>query len=560
MVDSYSELGYRYSGLTVPTEVASDALGTGGELNTFLKPVAESKAESGVVAGARNLLTKGAWYQKFATALGTIAASATAFQVGWSIGEAIDGFFGIGGSDAGAYEPTYSTLAPKSYKAVDAGDPIATVNCGGNAGTDFCVEKPKASMAGFVIIWEQVQGPNVGYSTTYLGECLSGKYCNKGQVLGQPAGAEEVRVLHYSNANGEGVGDYWFIPARMQGRSPEGGVDVAGVSQPAATPPTASVARKAAEEVLKSSAPEDEEFNAWAFHHGARPSGVSESDVADPLAPKMVGVPVACHVGGQRSSCVAALQELEVVPEITELTWSTAVLPAVDPTEPETAREEGANQITEVPSPLPSEIEKGSEFAFSANPGLASMPVVIPSPLQGETYAEYAARLNPALNPVKHVVGEVAEDPSTGPEGVIRTAPSTGTRVDPATSTSVAVDVNPDNAPIVPEGGGGFVPPNVPAIQLPGAGLSPCGVFPFGLFCWVKEAVSELNVSPRCPSADVPLGVQDETMELGICKVPEVEKWIGYWRTLVVFMFSIGCAWTFARATGAIGGGDAEEA
>jgi hypothetical protein len=255
------------------------------------------------------------------------------------------------------------------------------------------------------------------------------------------------------------------------------------------------------------------------------------------------------------ATCADRLEEAGLKPHRQDLEWQHAH--TADP--PDTVEELKPARATEV--------EKGTAVTVVANPDESGMPVVIPKPGSHETYAQYVLRLNPSLAPHEVVVGELNESPAYGPGMVIGTAPAAGTALAPGSGIAVAVHVNPETASEpgtegetdtgtgAGEGTGGFTPPAVPAIGVPGGIVNPCGVFPFGLFCWVKEAISQVNVSPKCPSAAVPLGVEGDTIEMGICKLPDVEHWMGLWRILVVFFFSIGCAWTFAKATGAIGAG-----
>ncbi len=270
-------------------------------------------------------------------------------------------------------------------------------------------------------------------------------------------------------------------------------------------------------------------------------SKVPGSNVPNPYS---LTVPVPDCDGLLYAKCAELIEKAGLKPTHKELGWQQAV--TADPPE----------QVEELQPARSTEVEKGSTVTVVTNPDGPDMPVVVPSPGANETYDQYVATLNPALAPSKVVLSATNEDPSFGPDAVTGTNPVAGTRVDPSLTTPVTVDVNPPDAPPASgPPGGGFVAPSVPAIAAPGLAVHPCGVFPFGLFCWVKEAIAEIDTAPKCPSAQVPLGVQQDTMELGICKLPEVEHWMGLWRTLVVFFFTIGCAWTFAKATGAVGAG-----
>jgi hypothetical protein len=191
---------------------------------------------------------------------------------------------------------------------------------------------------------------------------------------------------------------------------------------------------------------------------------------------------------------------------------------------------------------------------------------VVPSFGTHEKYVQYDERLESlGLQPEPVALPEIYVDPRFGPEEVTQVNPKPGTELAP--ESVVKVRYNPATAPEAEPGAesgepsGGFSPPRIPGIQNPFSGLHPCGVFPFGLFCWLEEGIAQFGVGPKCPSATVPLKVgegpsaQEDGIEMGFCSVPEIDRWVGYWRDLVVFFFTIGCGWTFAKATGAIGAG-----
>jgi hypothetical protein len=179
------------------------------------------------------------------------------------------------------------------------------------------------------------------------------------------------------------------------------------------------------------------------------------------------------------------------------------------------------------------------------------MPLVIPQPESGETYAHYAARLNPGLSPERHDLDAAFIDPSVGPNGVVEVSPEPATRLDPATEHTVKVTANPADAPLP---AAGWVPPTIPAIDMsPLSGFSPCGVFPFGLFCWVGEAFAQFNTTGTCPHFSAPVADTGSDFAVTLCG-ETAETIMGYLRPAILLAFTVGLGFLFARGTKAIGG------
>jgi hypothetical protein len=195
-----------------------------------------------------------------------------------------------------------------------------------------------------------------------------------------------------------------------------------------------------------------------------------------------------------------------------------------------------------------------------------SLSVQIPVPKLGEKYAAYDARLEAlGLDPEPVVLGEAFVDPRVGPEGVSATVPHIGSNVDP--ETEVRVRYNPAGAPEGSEatdtepaeeagtGGSGWSPPTVPAIDMsPLAGIaSPCGVFPFGLFCWLGEGLAQFNTAGVCPHFSAPVAGTEADFSVTLCG-ETADTILGYLRPAILLAFIVGLGFLFARGTRAVGG------
>jgi hypothetical protein len=271
---------------------------------------------------------------------------------------------------------------------------------------------------------------------------------------------------------------------------------------------------------------------------------VSHQVAGTPLPGEFTTTVPGCE-GLSYTECAVKLEEAGLNPSHHELGWHEAVVS--DPPE----------RVEELVPARSTQVEKGSSVSVTTNPDEAGMPVVVPAPGPDETYSEYAARLNPALAPHVHVLPETAINPAYGPNAVTGTSPVAGTRVNPAGETSLDVQTNPANAPDATGApGAGWAPPGLVPIDFsPFAGIHACGVFPFGLFCWVGGVIGEFNVEKQCPGANIPDGWKHEKYEFSVCSWSEAEHWVGYLRAAELFAFTLGLAIIFARATGVIGSG-----
>ncbi len=286
-------------------------------------------------------------------------------------------------------------------------------------------------------------------------------------------------------------------------------------------------------------------------------SEIEGSKVADPYKTE-VTVPETCEVGTKRATCLVELEELELVPETTELDWEDAVVKELEELEPEKSREKESERIIEIVPPPGTNVETGSEIVVVTNPGVEDMPEYVPAPDksggsdgEGEDEEEYKKRLAPIFLPDVGTLGDAAIDPSVGPDAVSKTSPDSKHRFDPKGEHAVKIWVNPADAPAP---AGAWSPPGLDSIDAsPLSGLKPCGVFPFGLFCWLGEAFGQFNTTGVCPHAAVPTGIGGD-FELGLCGTTS-ETVMSYVRPFILLAFIVGCGFLFARGTTAVGGG-----
>jgi hypothetical protein len=196
------------------------------------------------------------------------------------------------------------------------------------------------------------------------------------------------------------------------------------------------------------------------------------------------------------------------------------------------------------------ELVTGSTVTVVTNPDESGMPIVVPQPESGETYSHYVARLNPLLAPTRHDLEAAFIDTSKGPNAVTSVSPAPETRFDPASgSHAVTITANPADAPVP---AGAWTPPAIATINMgPLKGLSPCGVFPFGLFCWVGSALGQFNTTGVCPETSVPVEFGGH-FGLSLCS-ESGETVMGYVRPAILLIFTIACGFMFARGTTAIG-------
>jgi hypothetical protein len=263
---------------------------------------------------------------------------------------------------------------------------------------------------------------------------------------------------------------------------------------------------------------------------------------AEALNPLAVYVDVPNCDGLGYSACEDLLEEVELVPEIDFRTWETA-----DVSQP-------AGAVLALQPEADATVEGGSPVVIEANPDEAGMPVLVPSPLPGETYDAYIARLAPNLDPSRVTVSPEFTDPGTGPDGVIRTVPKSGTRVNPETETEIDVHTNPADAPV--PAGTPWSAPAIPAIDLsPLAGVSiGCNDFPFGVFCWIGSGLTAWGPGGECPTVGVPFGSSigiDDELAFDLCQFEPAMEVV---RPVLILLSAFCLAYLFAAAAMGFGG------
>lgn len=271
---------------------------------------------------------------------------------------------------------------------------------------------------------------------------------------------------------------------------------------------------------------------------------IEGSGVADPYATTVDVPDCGAYLWGE---CAEKLEEAGLEPSRVKLDWETAVL-----TKP-------ADAVLETEPAGGAIVETGSKVTVTTNPEEAGMPFIIPAPESGETYDEYAARVTPTLDPSRVTVGADFYDPSTGPDGVIRTVPESGTRANPATETEVDVHTNPSDAP--PATPMTWTAPPVSSIDLSplSAVAIGCNDFPFGIFCWIGSGLTAWGPGGECPQLGVPFGSSiglDDELAFDTCLFEPAMEIV---RPVLILLAAFSLAYFFAAAAMGLGGGGGDD-
>lgn len=272
-------------------------------------------------------------------------------------------------------------------------------------------------------------------------------------------------------------------------------------------------------------------------------SQIEGSGVASPYAVYVEIPDCGAFLWGE---CAEQLEELGLEPSRVELDWETAVL-----TKP-------ADAVVETSPAKGATVETGTKITVTTNPPEEGMPIVIPAPEEGETYDEYAARLNPALTPERHDLEAAYVDPSTGPNGVVDVLPEPETRLDPSTSHEVKVSTNPADAPAP---SAAWSPPEIPSIDLTplSAVAIGCTDFPFGIFCWIGDGLTAWGPGGECPQLGVPFGSSiglDDELAFDTCLFEPAMEIV---RPVLILVAAFSLAYLFAAAAMGFGGGTGDD-
>ena len=199
-------------------------------------------------------------------------------------------------------------------------------------------------------------------------------------------------------------------------------------------------------------------------------------------------------------------------------------------------------------------VEAGSTVTVETNPDTAAMPVAVPAPELGETYATYTARLAELghTGTITRVdLDEATMDPTKGPSAVTGTSPTTGTRIAP--DAPIRVRVNPPTAPELDAPG--LAMPTIPSIDLsPLSMTTPCNSFPFGVPCWIVGALGGFSGAGNCPEISFPFSntiFGDHDLELDGCVA---EPMVAIIRPVIGIAAMLGLAWLFMGAAMGFGG------
>lgn len=268
--------------------------------------------------------------------------------------------------------------------------------------------------------------------------------------------------------------------------------------------------------------------------------------IAAKVAPGAVKDPYTTYVdvpdcdGLLWAACEDLLEELGLEAQRSALDWEGAFV------------DQPADAVIETSPAAGVELAVPSKVTVTTNPDETGMPLVVVQPESGETYSEYITKLAPGLNPERVNVGEAFTDPTAGPNAVLRTTPEPGSRLDPKTEHDVEVQTNPPTAPMP---AGGWSPPGLPSLDMaPLMGLgSPCTVFPFGLFCWLGEALAQFNTPAACPNFSAPVAGTESDFAVTLCGETS-ETIMSYLRPALLLAFIVGLGFLFARGTKAVGG------
>ena len=194
------------------------------------------------------------------------------------------------------------------------------------------------------------------------------------------------------------------------------------------------------------------------------------------------------------------------------------------------------------------QVDTDGDVIIRRNPAEQDMPVRVPQVLPGTKRKDVERALNDVdLSP--HISVRPTASAAYGPDEVTDTPldPQPGTIVN--RGTPVEVEVNPADAPD-PPGGGGGTPGGIDFSPI--MGLTPCTKFPFGVPCWISDALGGWTVAGEAPVFDLPIPFWDTSWHIDLSVVDPI---IGIVRPLLLLSSMLGLALFFMRLTGGFGGG-----
>ena len=154
-----------------------------------------------------------------------------------------------------------------------------------------------------------------------------------------------------------------------------------------------------------------------------------------------------------------------------------------------------------------------------------------------------------------YIVPETAINPDVGPNEVAAVDPAPGSKVNPDTRVTVAV--NPADAPI-PESRTPIGGPTLPGIKLPNLPLL-CNTMPFGVPCWLVKQIEAFSGTGAAPIWKIgPFYIQGNKIGPAEVHLSDIESIMEVVRPFMILFGTIGIVLLFYRIfTGkSLGGGE----
>jgi hypothetical protein len=194
------------------------------------------------------------------------------------------------------------------------------------------------------------------------------------------------------------------------------------------------------------------------------------------------------------------------------------------------------------------QVDVDGDIIIRRNPRPEDFPVRVPNIVPGEDVGDaQQAIIDADLSP--HITRAPAPDPTVGPDQVTRTAVDPVPGSDVARGTSINVEVNPSDAPWPP----GTGPGGGKSIDLsPLSAITPCTKFPFGVPCWINDALGGWSVAGHAPVVDLAIPYFDKSWHVDLSVMQPV---VDIMRPLLLLASLLGLGLLFMRLTGGFGGG-----
>lgn len=241
--------------------------------------------------------------------------------------------------------------------------------------------------------------------------------------------------------------------------------------------------------------------------------------------------------------CLTVLRNAGLVGNVVKLTlgFDAAVISA------------GPNGVVKTSPRIGTVINVDDTVTLTANPGLAAMPVLVPT-LDAGTSIEDAkdAITSAGLQPVLDV--NATPDPAYGPDTVTssETVPRARTRAH--RGDDVTIRVNASDAPPAGGGGGTCEPWVQPRIDLTPLNFGPLVTrFPFAVPMWSYDVLSTWVMDADAPVFHFPFPFTENGVDI------DLEVWdsaMPMWRAMCLFVSFALLAWSFMGMVLGIQGGD----